>query len=137
MTLRASFSAGISIPILITWLGVGGAIAQDQPVKRTELLRTDVSGVEGREGVVYTAEVIPGGVAPKHTHPGDEVVYVLEGVLIIEPEGKEAITLKPGELTHLPAGLVHSAKNGSDQEPAKALVFLVAEKGKPLATPVQ
>ena len=124
---------------MITWLSVGGAgaIAQDQPVKRTELLRTDVSGVEGREGVVYTAELIPGGVAPKHTHPGDEIVYVLEGVLIIEPEGKEPITLKQGELTHLPAGLVHLAKNGSDKDAAKALVFLVSEKGKPLATPVQ
>jgi quercetin dioxygenase-like cupin family protein len=134
MTLKASFSAAVFIPFLIA---AGIASAQDQPVKRTELVRTDIGGMEGREAVAYTAELIPGGVAPKHTHPGDEIIYVLEGTLIIEPEGKEPITLKAGEAAHQAAGVVHLARNGSDQEPAKALVVLIAEKGKPLATPVQ
>jgi len=126
----------IFISVLIGWLDAGIASAQDQPIKRTELLRTDISGVEAREAVVFTAELVPGGVATKHTHPGDEIVYVLEGLWIVEREGKEAITLKPGELIKLPAGLAHLAKNGSDKEITKALVFLVSEKGKPLATPV-
>jgi quercetin dioxygenase-like cupin family protein len=62
-------------------------------------------------------------------------VYVLDGVLMVEPDGKEAITLKQGETAHLSSDVVHAAKNGSESEPAKVLVFLVVEKGKPLAEP--
>jgi quercetin dioxygenase-like cupin family protein len=136
MLVRTLVYAAMLVPLLVTW-PVAGAGAQNEPVKRTELLRTDIVGVEGREAVVFTAEIVPGGVAPKHTHPGDEVVYVLQGSWVLEREGKNAVTLKPGELIHLPAGLVHQAKNGSDKEVTKALVFLVSEKGKPLVALVK
>ena len=117
----------------IFFAGPGLASAADQPVKRTELLRADITKAEGREGIIYIAEIVPGGVTGKHTHPGDEFVYMLEGTLIIEPEGKEPITVKVGGTAHLPEGLVHRARNASDSEPAKALVFLISQKGKPLA----
>ena len=109
--------------------------AQEQPIKRTELMRFDVAGATGKETVVYVADVAPGARAGKHTHYGDELVYVLEGSLIVEPEGKEPITLKQGETAHLTQDIVHAARNGSDSLPAKVLVFLVVEKGKPLAQP--
>jgi len=122
--------AAAALALLVAGTRAG---AQDQPIKRTELMRADLTNLDGREGVAYTAEIAPGGVAGKHTHPGDEFVYVLEGSLIIEPEGKEPVTLDAGEIVHLVQGVVHNARNASDSAPAKALVFLVTEKGKPLA----
>jgi quercetin dioxygenase-like cupin family protein len=58
---------------------------------------------------------------------------VLEGELVVEPSGKEPITLKAGETGHFTPDVVHAACNGSDSTPAKVLVFLVVQKGKPLA----
>jgi quercetin dioxygenase-like cupin family protein len=113
------------------------ALAQTEEVTRTELQRVAVSDLPGREGVMYKGVFAPGGRAPKHTHPGDEFVYVLKGTLIVEPEGKAPVTLKAGDSFHQPKGVPHSARNGSTTEPAEVLVFMVIETGKPLATAVE
>jgi quercetin dioxygenase-like cupin family protein len=119
------------------WAG-GPAVAEDQPIKRTELIRADVANSAGQETVLYVAEVSPGATGARHTHYGDEFVYVLEGTLVVTPDGKEPITLKQGEVAHLaPADGVHAAKNGSASEPARVLVILIMEKGKPLAEPAK
>jgi quercetin dioxygenase-like cupin family protein len=108
--------------------------AQDQPIKRTELIRADVAGVSGKETVIYIADVMPGAEGARHTHYGDEFVYILEGSLIVTPDGKPPVTLQKGDAAHLaPADGIHAAKNGSTSEPAKALIVLVVEKGKPLS----
>jgi len=112
-------------------------MAQQAPIKRTTLQQKDLEGVAGREIIMYTADVIPGGVAGRHFHPGPEVAYVLEGSLILEPEGQPPMTLKKGESFYNPAKGVHNAKNGSTTEPAKVLVVLIGEKGAALSTPVQ
>jgi quercetin dioxygenase-like cupin family protein len=119
-------------------LGADVSMAQDQPIKRTELLRADVADVPGKETVIYIADVMPGAEGGRHTHYGDEFVYILEGTLVVTPDGKEPITLKSGEAAHLaPADGVHFAKNGNSSEPAKVLVVLVVEKGKPLSEPAK
>ena len=112
-------------------------LAQTQQVTRTELQRVAVSDLPGREGVMYKGVFPPGGTAAKHTHPGDEFVYVLKGTLIVEAEGKAPVTLKAGDTFHQPKDVPHSARNGSTTEPAEVLVFMVVEPGKPLATAVQ
>ncbi len=112
-------------------------MAQQAPIKRTTLQQKDLEGVAGREIIMYTADVIPGGVAGRHFHPGPEVAYVLEGSLILEPEGQPPMTLKKGESFYNPAKGVHNAKNGSTTESAKVLVVLIGEKGAPLSTPVR
>jgi quercetin dioxygenase-like cupin family protein len=123
---------------MVCGLGGGSSLAQDQPIKRTELIRADVAGVAGKETVIYIADVMPGAEGARHTHYGDEFVYILEGSLTVTPDGKEPITLKQGQTAHLaPADGIHAAKNGSTSEPAKALVFLVVEKGKPLSEPAK
>ena len=76
-------------------------------------------------------------VAGRHSHPGPEVAYVLEGSLVVEPEGQPPLTLKKGETFHNPAKAVHNAKNGSTTQPAKVLVVLIGEKGALLSTPVK
>jgi quercetin dioxygenase-like cupin family protein len=61
----------------------------------------------------------------------------LEGAVTVEPEGSSPVTLRQGETFHQPPVVPHSAKNASASEPARVLVFMVVEQGKPLAEPVQ
>jgi quercetin dioxygenase-like cupin family protein len=130
-------SLAFALALSLGTLG-SNVLAQDQPIKRTELIRADVAGVAGKETVIYIADVMPGAEGARHTHYGDEFVYILEGSLIVTPDGKAPITLKQGETAHLaPADGIHAAKNGSTSEPAKVLVVLVVEKGKPLSEPAK
>ena len=101
--------------VLIICCGAAdGANAQDQPIKRTELIRADVANVAGKETVIYIADVQPGAEGARHTHYGDEFVYVLEGSLTVTPDGKDPVTLKRGEVAHLaPADGVHAAKTAA------------------------
>jgi quercetin dioxygenase-like cupin family protein len=119
--------------LALAGLGAGMLRAEDQPITRTQLLKSDLAGIDGKETVMYIADLKPGAVGGKHTHYGDEFVYVLEGELVVEAVGKEPVRLKGGQTGHLTPDVVHAARNGSDSAPAKVLVFLVVEKGKPLA----
>jgi quercetin dioxygenase-like cupin family protein len=119
----------------LAMLAAGLGLA-DEPITRRELMRADITGVEGRDGIVYVADFAPGAIGGRHTHWGDEFAYVLEGTIVLEREGMEPMTLGPGDVVHLSQGLAHAAKTGSG-EPAKVLVFQVTEKGKPLAEPAQ
>ena len=124
---------------LVLYLGTTGiSLAQEQPITRTELIRGDVADVAGKETVIYIAELKPGAEGARHTHYGDEFVYILEGTLVVTPDGKEPIVLQQGQAAHLaPADGIHAAKNGSASEGSKVLVVLVVEKGKPLAEPAK
>lgn len=112
--------------------------AQGTPqITRTEILRKPMSGLEGKEVVVFLADIPPGGVAGIHYHPGDEAIYMLQGSLLFEPDQEKPFELKAGEITFNPAKHVHKAKNMSATEPAKVLNCMIAEKGQALAVPVQ
>jgi len=118
-----------------TW-GAGSLNAQAPAgFKRVELQRHD-SAVAGREVVMARGEFDPGATAPRHTHPGEEVAYVIEGEITVEVEGKPPATLKAGDTFFVPAGTVHRAKN-TGKTPAKVVSSYVLEKGKPLATPAK
>ena len=108
-----------------------------QPLKRTELMKTDLEGIEGQQAVVAVAEFAPGAVVGKHYHPGNEFVYVLEGSVILETEGQPPVTFGPGEIFHNLPTRVHMTKNGSMTEPTKVLSFIISEKGKPPAISVK
>lgn len=124
--------------IAVGAIGATYVSAQGVPqITRTEILRKPMSGLEGKEVVVFTADVPPGGVASRHYHPGDEAIYMLKGSLVFEPEHGQPFELKAGEITFNPAKHVHQAKNASASEPAKVLNCMIAEKGQPLAIPVQ
>jgi quercetin dioxygenase-like cupin family protein len=125
------------VGIVVGLLGNRVLNAQQQSAKRTELLRTDLPGIAGKEDIVYIAELAPGAAAGKHSHPGSELFYVLEGSMILEVEGKPSVTMKQGEASHLPPKQVHDVKNASATAPMKALIFQIPEKGQPLVTPVR
>jgi quercetin dioxygenase-like cupin family protein len=111
--------------------------AVEEPIKRTVLFRGNLEGVEGKEIVIFIAELAPGAVGSKHYHPGPEFFYVLEGTLAHEPEGDATHMMKTGDFGSNPNKSVHIIKNPSATERAKAIDFLVAEKGQPLVIPVK
>jgi quercetin dioxygenase-like cupin family protein len=114
--------------------GIGVAAAQQPTFRRTELQRGDLSAA-GREAVMAVAE-IPGGVqSGRHTHPGEEIGYVLEGTVVVEMDGRAPRTLKAGDAFIIPNGQIHNARN-SGGAPAKVLATYIVEKGKPVASPV-
>jgi quercetin dioxygenase-like cupin family protein len=120
--------------MLVGAWGVRGTSAQAVGFNRVLLQKQDLSAA-GREAVVARGDFQPGGSIGKHTHPGEELGYVVEGEVVMEIEGKPPLTLKAGQVFFIPAGTVHAAKNAG-KVPAKILATYVVEKGKPLATPV-
>lgn len=107
--------------------------AQSSGLTRTVVGRGDVS-VAGREAVIARVEIQPGARAGRHTHPGDEISYVLEGQGEILLDGQPPKVVKAGESFVIPAGTIHDAHN-SGQAIMKLVGVYVVEKGKPLATP--
>ena len=115
--------------IVASGLTLYAARAQQPGIKRTDLQRHDLS-VPGREVVQARVELDPGVAFGKHWHPGEEIIYVLEGSLEYQVEGKPPVTLKAGDVLFIPAGTIHAAKNvGSG--PGAELATYVIEKGKP------
>jgi quercetin dioxygenase-like cupin family protein len=122
---------------LIVGSGLAHNVAQAQQVggKRTDLQRHDLSA-PGREVIQVRVDFDPGYVSPRHTHPGEEIIYVLEGTLEYEIAGKPPARVKPGDVLFVPAGTVHAAKNVGSGNGAELATYIV-EKGKPLITLVK
>jgi quercetin dioxygenase-like cupin family protein len=111
------------------------AVAQQEGIQRTDLLQNDLS-VSGREVVQVRVDIAPGAVSIKHSHPGEEVAYVLEGSLEYQLEGRPPVKLRAGEALFIPAGVAHVAKNvGSGT--ASELATYIVNKGTPLVVPVK
>jgi quercetin dioxygenase-like cupin family protein len=127
----------LAVGMAVGAIGSQALMAQPTPVTRTILQQKDLEGAEGREVVLYRADIIPGGVVGRHFHPGPELIYVMQGELTLESDGHPPVTLKVGQSAHIPPKHIHNAKNASTTEQVKVMVFLVGEKGQPLATPVQ
>ena len=121
--------------LVASTLGLPVAQAQQPGTKRTDLQQHDL-GIPGREVVQARVDIDPGAAFPKHTHPGEEIIYVIEGTIEYEVEGEPPVTLKAGDVLFIPAGTIHAAKNvGSGH--AKELATYVVEKGKPLVAMVK
>ncbi|SFB91308.1 Cupin domain-containing protein [Polaromonas sp. OV174] len=124
--------AAIVLGGLLT-LAAGGLFAQASGLTRVMVGKADVS-MPGREAVVARVDVAPGAKAGRHTHPGDEISYVLEGEATLLVDGQAPRQVKAGESFVVPAGVVHDAHNNGSN-PIKLIGVYVVEKGKPLATP--
>jgi quercetin dioxygenase-like cupin family protein len=128
LVLAAGLAAGV------IWTQFAGA--QQDPVKRTVLFKTEVEGLQGKEINLLMVELAPGAESGKHTHPGDEIAYVVSGSGTFDIEGKKPSTVKSGALVHLTPKQVHNVKN-TGKTPFKALVLGIYAKGEPVATPVK
>ena len=108
------------------------ATSQSAPIKRTPLQKFDVPGTS-YETVIGMAEIVPNVNIGRHTHPGLESGYVLEGDMVLTVQGQPDKTLRTGESYQIPSGAVHDARSGP--KGARVIATYVVEKGKPLATP--
>lgn len=124
--------------LVAAMLIIGGGLAlhvtraQQSEIKRTNLQRHDLS-VPGREAIQVRVDIPSGSAFPKHSHPGEEMVFMIEGVLEYQLDGRPPVTLKAGEVLFIPAGTVHAVRNVSSGNGAELATYVV-EKGKPLLT---
>jgi quercetin dioxygenase-like cupin family protein len=127
----------MAVAVLIVGSGLALHVTQAQQlgIKRTDVQRHDL-GVPGREVIQVRVDFAPGVAFGKHSHPGAEIAYVLEGTLEYQLEGKPPVTLKAGEAWFIPAGTIHAAKNVGTDNAAELATYLV-EKGRPLLTMVK
>ena len=107
--------------------------AAPAPIKRTVLQKVDVPGSPNYETVTGIAEISPGVNIGRHTHPGAETGYLIEGTMTLIVEGKAPLALKAGDSYQIPVNAIHDAKSGDSG--AKVLAVYIVEKGKPLASP--
>lgn len=132
MASARAFAFGVAVAIGGAALAVS---AQQTGFARTPVQQGDLASVPGREAVQAMATIQPGAESGRHTHPGEEVGYVIEGTITVEMPGRPTMTKKAGEGFIIPAGAVHNAKNASAAS-ARVLATYIVEKGKPVATPV-
>jgi quercetin dioxygenase-like cupin family protein len=118
--------------IALTSCSGQGAIAQASGLQRTVLQREDISG--GREAVMARVEIAPNVNAGMHTHPGEEMAYVMEGEGELLVEGQATRTVRAGDSFVVPSGLKHDVHNIGNK-PFKVVAVYLVEKGRPLATP--
>ena len=116
-------------------LALQAPAAQRSGIRRTDLQRHDLS-VPGREVIQVRVELDPGVAFGRHWHPGEEIVYVLEGSLEYQLEGKRPVTLKAGDVLFIPARTIHAAKNVGRGTGAELATYVV-DKGKPLVVMVR
>lgn len=110
-------------------------MAQQPGFRRTDLQRHDLS-IPGYEVIQVRVDFDPGVTSPRHTHPGEEIIYVLQGTLEYDIDGQPSVKAKAGDVLFVPAGTIHLAKNiGSGV--ASELATYTVQKGKPLLTVVK
>ncbi len=106
------------------------ALPRPAGTTRTDLQRRDLS-IPGWETLQSRVDFAPGASFPMHRHPGEEIIYVLEGTLQYDVEGEGSVTLKAGDVLFVPKGTYHAARN-IGTGPGAELATYVVQKGKPL-----
>jgi quercetin dioxygenase-like cupin family protein len=114
---------------------------QGEGVTRTEILTTDLAGLDGKEGHMWVVVIPPGQATGKHYHPGHEFIYTMQGTGVMQEKGKPDVPIKPGVPFYLrsssdKAEYVHEAKN-TGTTPIKFLVVSISDKGQPFVKPVK
>ena len=125
-----------AVAAIVLGIAGGAVVAQTPGFTRTPLQTQPISASTTYHVVQARAEFQPGVAAGRHTHPGEEFGYVIEGALLLEVDGQPPRTVKAGEAFYVPAGAIHDGKNVGAVV-GKVLATYVVEKGKPVATPVK
>ena len=135
MKKKKNILVNITIAIGLAAFTISGSALAQPGIKRTELQRYDLS-LAGREVIQVRIDFSSGSKFGRHSHPGEEVIYVLEGLIEYEVEGKTPVTLKAGDVLIIPAGTIHAAKNAGTTNAAELATYIV-EKGKQLVVLVK
>jgi quercetin dioxygenase-like cupin family protein len=135
---RSAFSL-LGLAALAGAFGLGSVVAQSQlaPTKVTQLMKQAIAEFPGHEVMMITLDIPPGGGSQPHRHPGHHNFgYVLEGAYKIKLDSGPETILTKGQFFYEAPGQLHAvSRNASETEPAKVLVVVVAESGKPLTVP--
>ncbi|HEY4289412.1 MAG TPA: cupin domain-containing protein [Puia sp.] len=123
-------AAAITIVVLAAFVIPGSGLAQQPGIKRTELQRHDLS-IPGHETIQVRVDFDPGAMTPRLSHPGEEVIYVLQGWLEYQVGHDPPLRLRTGDVLFIPAGTVHTAKNVGEGKAAELTTYVV-KKGKRL-----
>jgi quercetin dioxygenase-like cupin family protein len=135
MIARMLACAVVMLSIIGTAASQPPAMTKDAPtIKRTPLQKFDVPGTH-YETVLGIAEIVPNASIGRHSHPGPESGYMLEGEMVLMIDGRPDLTLRAGDSYQVPAGAVHDGRSGA--KGAKVIATYVVEKGKPLASPAK
>lgn len=126
LPIAALLACGLTIPAVH---------AQTQDITRTDLQRHALS-TPGREAVQVLVGFVPGAVAARHHHPGEEIVYVTQGMLEYRLRGRPPVTLAAGDVLFIPYGVDHEVKNVGNGKAAELATYIV-EPGKPLVVPAK
>ncbi len=131
---RSNFLLGVTLAVgaVLCLLGSRAVSAQDNLKEGTVVKRTELKGAPGWEAILVRRVLPPGAASGNHTQSGDEIVYIEEGSVIFEAQGKSPVTVKAGEAFATTAGEVHNVKNASSSAPATAMAFYIAKKGAAL-----
>ncbi len=125
-----------SFATIILSMAVTSAAAAADP-ERTELMRAPVEGLSSHEAAISTVDMPPGSATPKHSHPGQEYIYVISGAVTLEADGVAPLTVTAGKAHVSPANQAHVARNASKTEAAKVVVVGLVPNGQPGTVPAQ
>ena len=128
-TLKSLLLTVITITCMNVFLA-NKVAAQETGIKRTELQRYDLS-TKGKEARQVRIDFAEGKAFGMHAHPGEEIIYVIEGSFEYEVQGKPPVTLNAGDVLFVPAGVYHAARNVGRGNAAELATYIV-EKDKPL-----
>lgn len=128
----------VGTALCMALLGASTQAADPKPAVVKPLLTEPLTGIPGKEVTVLTVEYLPGGTSLPHRHDADVFVYVLEGAIVMQVDGKEPVTVHKGEtFRERPTDIHRQSMNASKTEPAKFVVFVVKDQGKPVTRPVE
>jgi len=131
-------SASLAFLVLVISLP---SMAQDRGVAKPDLLvREIVQGMpkgERQEVRVLTATLKPGDKTPFHTHRFPVSVYILEGAITLEMEGRAPVTVKAGQAMVEPPQVKMTGYNRSSTESLRVVIFYVSDPDTPFLDPVQ
>ena len=117
-------------------LSIQSAPAQRIGITADQLHSFEDASMPAKEFRVLRTTYAPGAQNPKHYHPSHVVFYVLEGEGVWQEEGKEPVTLKPGDTLHVRPGMIHAHRNASASEKLVFLEFVIVEKGQRSTVPM-
>jgi quercetin dioxygenase-like cupin family protein len=117
-----------------TW---AGEVTPSRPSTVAQLMTRDIAGMANKEVLMITVTYLPGGASLPHRHDAQVFVYVLEGAMAMQVDGSAPVTVGPGQTFYEGPHDVHRVSaNASQTEPAKILVFMIKDKGKPASRTV-
>jgi quercetin dioxygenase-like cupin family protein len=114
---------------------MSAAVQQIPGLRRTDLQEHDLS-IPDRRVIQNRVDIAPEAPYVRHRHPGEEIIYVLEGTLQYDIDGQDPLVVSAGEALMVPANTVHAVKNVGSGNAAELATYIV-EKGKPFLEVVE